>query len=662
MGKSDKVSYGKILFFACLSLIVSACGSGEASAPEAQIVRVVDDEFSPKLLRVPVGSTVIWESGGANDHNVIASDGSWQAVSSDYFEYGIITKGDQFEHTFNEAGVYEYYCPFHGTNNKGMVGIIIVGDVDYVPPPEEVNTALSTEVLEVGKSLQYETIQSAVDAAKAGDLILINSGVYNESVTITTPYLTIRGKDRNGVIIDGEFMRENGIQIYETDGVSVENLSVRNFSLNAVYWNGSKGYKASHLTVYNNGDYGVYAFDSTDGVFEKIYASGHPDSGIYIGQCYPCNALIYDSVVEGNALGYSGTNAGGHLYIYNNIWRDNMSGIIPNTLDSELNPPGRETTIVGNLVVDNNNYEAPANRFGLVAQGMGIVMPGRVGDIVEKNIVINHDKYGLVASPMLDVNLYFSQHVKVRDNVILDSGYTDLALAGPWGPGNCYEGNIYQTSTPPLLEQLHDCESVGNGSYLSRFPLQGDVSGLMMLAGLFADAASQEAPKARYKDYPWPEPQENMAFTDINKPSPAINLFYVPDMNSLDLPFHLLGGDSIEDLIGAEKEIIMSGVPITSPNVWQLLFQLYGYLMPFVLYAAWAALAIKDIDSNERVEGSGKYMWLAIVYLVPFFGVLIYHLAGPSAISRSTKVAAIGGGLISYIVILVAGAVISGLV
>ena len=662
MVKSYSRQVAKILFFACLSLIISACGSGEASGPEAQIVKIVDDEFSPKILRVPVGSTVIWESGGANDHNVIASDGSWQAVSSDYFEYGIITKGDQFEHTFTEAGVYEYYCPFHGTNNKGMVGIIIVGDVDYVPPPEEVNITLSTDVLEVGKGADYETIQSAVDAAKAGDLVLINSGVYNESVTITTPYLTIRGKDRNGVIIDGEFMRENGIQIYEADGVSVENLSVRNFSLNGVYWNNSKGYKASHVTAYNNGDYGVYAFNSTDGIFEKIYASGHPDSGIYIGQCYPCNALIYDSVVEGNALGYSGTNAGGHLYIYNNIWRDNMSGIIPNTLDSELNPPGRETTIVGNLVVDNNNYEAPANRFGLVAQGMGIVMPGRVGDIVEKNIVVNHDKYGLVASPMLDVNLYFSQHVQVKNNIIMDSGYTDLALAGPWGPGNCYEGNIYQTSTPPLLEQLHDCESVGSGSLLSRFPLQGDVSGLMMLAGLFADAASQEAPKARYKDYPWPEPQENMTFIDINKPSPAINLFYVPDMNSVDLPFHLLDGANIEDLTGAKKEIIMSGVPITSPNVWQLLFQLYGYLMPFVLYAAWAALAIKDIDSNDKVQGRSKYMWIAIVYLVPFFGVLIYHLAGPSLISRSTKIAAIGGGLISYIAILVAGAVISGLV
>ena len=652
----------RILLFIGLSILISFCGSQEASGPDLQIIRVVDDEFSPKVLKISEGTTVIWESGGSNDHNVIASDGSWQAVSSDYFEYGIITKGDQFEHTFNEAGVYEYYCPYHGTNNKGMVGIIIVGDAEYIPPVEDVNVALTSDVLEVGKDSSFSTIQSAVDAAKPGNLILINNGVYNETITVTTPYLTIRGRDRNNVIIDGEFMRENGINVYDTDGVSVENLSVRNFSLNGVYWNGSKGFAGRYLTTYNNGDYGVYAFGSTDGIFENIYASGHPDSGIYIGQCYPCNSLIYDSVVEGNALGYSGTNAGGHLYIYNNIWRDNMSGVIPNTLDSELDPPGRETTLIGNLVVNNNNYEAPSNRFGLVAKGMGIVVPGRVGDVIEKNIVINHDKYGLVASPMLDVNLYFSQHVQVKNNLIMDSGYTDLALAGPWGPGNCFEDNIYQTSTPPLLEQLHDCESVGSGSLLSRFPLQGDVSGLMMLAGLFADAASQEAPKARYKDYPWPEPQDNMIFDDINKPSPAINLFYVPDINSIGLPFHLLGGDSVEDLIGAKKEIIMSGVPITSPNVWQLLFQLYGYLMPFVLYAAWAALAIKDIDSNDKVQGRSKYMWIAIVYLVPFFGVLIYHLAGPSLISRSTKIAAIGGGLISYIAILVAGAVISGLV
>ena len=494
-----------------------------------------------------------------------------------------------------------------------------------------------------------------------GDLILINEGIYNESVTITTSYLTIRGTNRNNVIIDGEFMRENGIQIYDTDGVTVENLSVRNFSLNGVYWNGSKGFRGSYLTVYNNGDYGVYAFDSTDGVFDNVYASGHPDSGIYIGQCYPCNSLIFNNVVEGNALGYSGTNAGGHLYLFNNIWRDNMSGIVPNTLDSELNPPGRETTIIGNLVIDNNNYEAPTNRFGLVAKGMGIVVPGRVGDVIEKNLVINHNRYGIVASPMLDANLYFSQHVHVKNNVVLDSGYTDLALAGPWGPGNCFEKNIYQTSTPPMLEQLHNCSNLDSSNLLARLPLQGDPSGLMMLAGFFADAQTANLDKNLYKEYPWPKEQVTMEFQDISAPSPAINLFYVPNTEEIEIPYELLEKD-FENYYKAEKEIIMSGVPISSPTLWQLLFQLYGYLMPFVLYAAWAALAIKDIDTNEKVQGGMKYIWLAVVYLVPFLGVLTYHLAGPSNISRGMKFGAIIGGLFSYIAILVAGAIISGLV
>ena len=642
-------------------LLLFACGSESAVSLDPQIVKVVDDEFSPKILRVDPGTTVIWESGGANNHNVIASDGSWQAISSDYFEYGIITKGDQYEHTFDEPGVYEYYCPYHGTNNKGMVGTIIVGDVEYTVEPEKIIVELSNNVLEVGKTKTFSNIQDAVDVAIEGDLILINEGIYNESVTITTSYLTIRGTNRNNVIIDGEFMRENGIQIYDTDGVTVENLSVRNFSLNGVYWNGSKGFRGSYLTVYNNGDYGVYAFNSTDGVFDNVYASGHPDSGIYIGQCYPCNSLIFNNVVEGNALGYSGTNAGGHLYLFNNIWRDNMSGIVPNTLDSELNPPGRETTIIGNLVIDNNNYEAPTNRFGLVAKGMGIVVPGRVGDVIEKNLVINHNRYGIVASPMLDANLYFSQHVHVKNNVVLDSGYTDLALAGPWGPGNCFEENIYQTSTPPMLEQLHNCSNLDSSNLLTRLPLQGDPSGLMMLAGFFADAQTANLDKNLYKEYPWPKEQVTMEFQDIYAPSPAINLFYVPNTEEIEIPYELLEKD-FENYYKAEKEIIMSGVPISSPTLWQLLFQLYGYLMPFVLYAAWAALAIKDIDTNEKVQGGMKYVWLAVVYLVPFLGVLTYHLAGPSNISRGMKFGAIIGGLFSYIAILVAGAIISGLV
>tara|TARA_B100001750_G_scaffold248385_1_gene279001 strand:- start:6449 stop:8401 length:1953 start_codon:yes stop_codon:yes gene_type:complete len=646
-----------------LAIFSTFCGPQEASVENTFVIRVVDDEYSPKVINIPIGGTVIWQSDGSNDHNVVGFDGSWQAVSSDYYDYGIITKGDQYEYTFDEPGIYEYYCPFHGTNKKGMVGMVVVGDVSIPEVATDIidTQNLSKEVLIIGKNESsnnpniFKTIQSGVDAASAGDLIYIMSGVYNESVTVTTPYLTIRGEDRNRVILDGEFMLENGIQIYDTNGVSVENLTVRNFSLNGVYWNGSLGYRGSYLTVHNNGDYGVYAFNSVDGIFDNIYASGHPDSGIYIGQCYPCNAVISNSLVEGNALGYSGTNAGGHLYIIDNIWRDNMAGVVPNTLDSELNPPGRETTIVGNIVLNNNNKDAPSNRFGLVAYGMGMVVPGRVGDIVEKNLIVNHAKYGIVASPMLDANLYFSQHVKIKNNIVLDSGYADLKLAGPWGPGNCFQGNIYQTSEPPLLEQVHNCSNV-NGSILSRLPMQGDVSGLMMLAGLFADAAGVKPPKAKYKDYPWPEDQVNMPNAGNSTPSPAINVFFIPDLSKIGLPNIELA------IVGADKEIVMSGIPISSPTLWQLMFQVYGYFMPFVLFAAWSAMALWDVNTNEKTQGRNRYMWLFIIFLIPFFGVIYYHLFGPSKISRSMKVAAIGGGLLSYLIILILSAVISGLV
>jgi len=43
-------------------LFLFACGSEEAGSLDPQIVKVVDDEFSPRVLYVEPGTTVIWES------------------------------------------------------------------------------------------------------------------------------------------------------------------------------------------------------------------------------------------------------------------------------------------------------------------------------------------------------------------------------------------------------------------------------------------------------------------------------------------------------------------------------------------------------------------------------------------------------------------------
>ena len=179
----------------------------------------------------------------------------------------------------------------------------------------------------------------------------------------------------------------------------------------------------------------------------------------------------------------------------------------------------------------------------------------------------------------------------------------------------------------------------------------------MMLAGLFADAAGQKPPKERYKDYPWPEDQVNMPNAENLTPSPALDVFYIPDLSKISLP-----KVEINDIVGADKEIVMSGIPVSSPTLWQLMFQMYGYFMPFFLFAAWSAMALWDVNTNEKTQGKNRYIWLLVIFLIPFFGVLYYHLFGPSKIDRSMKIGAIGGGLICYLVVLVLSAVISGLV
>lgn len=77
-------------------------------------------DFDPAELTVAVGDTVVWEwTGAGGAHNVVHD------AENPAFESELVTEaGHIFEHTFDEAGTYEYVCEPHIT--QGMVGTIIV--------------------------------------------------------------------------------------------------------------------------------------------------------------------------------------------------------------------------------------------------------------------------------------------------------------------------------------------------------------------------------------------------------------------------------------------------------------------------------------------------------------------------------------------------------
>lgn len=371
--------------------------------------------------------------------------------------------------------------------NGGEDSIGTVGD--SLSSSTTAHEAASGKVLRVPE--EFGTIQAAVDAAAEGDLVLIAPGTYTEDVQVTTDNIVIRGLDRNEVVLDGEFEKNTGIRVVGADGVAIENMTAMNYRNNGFLWTGASGYRGSYLTAWRNGDYGIYAFDAVGGLIEHSYAAGSTDAGIYIGQCYPCDAVVTDSVSEFNALGYSGTNAGGNLYVINSTFRFNRMGIVPNSGTYELCYPQRRTTIAGNRVYSNNQPDTPAFRWAVQFMGSGIFSAGGIGNLVTKNRVWDHDKIGIGLVPYVEWSpsdvipgpenwdrpcsetrnllpgqpegelLWDSLDSVVTDNVIESSRLADLVLASTTtdisGLGNCFSGNTYAVAAPATLESLAPC-------------------------------------------------------------------------------------------------------------------------------------------------------------------------------------------------------------
>ncbi len=384
------------------------------------------------------------------------------------------------------------------------------------------------------------TIQKAVDAAEPGDLVLISPGAYKEAVKVETDDIVIRGTDRNKVIIDGEFQRENGFIVF-SNGVAIENLTARNHTSNGVFFTGDygkgvilTGYRASYITAYNNGLYGVYAFNAKDGQMDHSYASGHPDSGFYVGQCNPCNAVLTENVAELNMLGYSGTNSTG-VTIVDNVFRKNRSGIDPNSLYSEKLYPNEGTTMVGNLVEDNNSPAAPDNKSFSQAFGNGIVMGGVSNNVVERNLVRGHINGGIVITDLPQSKnpetgkeeTFIPEGNQVRDNT-LEGNQMDLVYLTAFQASkpfkNCFASNRLATTFPDRLEELMPCE----GRETNETDL-GDLSPVLTRLTL-------PPPDVDYKTVTPPPDQPQMPKAATAPPVPAKNVPMKVDIAAVKVP------------------------------------------------------------------------------------------------------------------------------
>jgi hypothetical protein len=106
------------------------------------------------------------------------------------------------------------------------------------------------------------------------------------------------------------------------------------------------------------------------------------------------------------------------------------------------------------------------------------------------------------------------------------------------------------------------------------------------------------------------------------------------------------------------KEIAIMGMPLATS--WGgLLVGLYGYVLPFVLYATWVAVAMWDLIRQESAPLPHRTRWMLVVLVVPFFGPLLYFAFGRSPIARQLRLVLTAGGIAVYLLFLGLGVLIS---
>jgi Phospholipase_D-nuclease N-terminal len=278
------------------------------------------------------------------------------------------------------------------------------------------------------------------------------------------------------------------------------------------------------------------------------------------------------------------------------------------------------------------------------------VLAGGNDSLVARNLVLDHPGHGILVTPNLDEHFWTASGNRVRDNVVRGSGRADLAMAAPAGAGNCFAGNRVRTTIPVGLQAFQPCRGL-------RLPLRMDLSTTLQSLGLVAESNTGGAPSNPVRGQPAPPPQPQLPGGAAAPVRPAVDVWRERAVQLDRVPLPAGGGSS-----SVRKEPTVSGVALVATSAWQLVFALYGYLLPLVLLAAWTSLALWDLARRDDLGRGATLAWIAVILVVPFVGVVAYHVLGRPTLPAWLRAALVAGGLLAYALVLGVGALLGGIV
>ncbi len=280
-------------------------------------------------------------------------------------------------------------------------------------PEERVIRQPTTITVKAGQSIQV-----AINTARAGDTIEVEPGIYDESLTIDLDNITFKGKNsaspfeyakakpdeaktgsysaRGWPILDGKNELADGI-IATGSNFHIEGFEFRNYKANGIQVQHAHKPVFRDLIVNNSGLYGTYPVSCTGVLIEKVACMRIADAAIYVGQSR--DIVVRDSIAYASVTGIEIENSINSVVENNHVF-DNAAGILVFLLPNNVSKAGRDHKVLNNRVIGNNheNFGNPNAIVGQVPSGGGILVMAADNVEVANNEIRNNNSYGVAVT------------------------------------------------------------------------------------------------------------------------------------------------------------------------------------------------------------------------------------------------------------------------